>query len=194
MMCPYCNGEGCAQCLDSGLHPEAINVQWNGISLPDLLSMTVHDVQGLFTRTKLPSTARRLLKEIIVRLNALDLVGLGYINLDRSSPTLSRGESQRVRLAVVLANRIEDMLHILDEPTIGQHPADVSRLLPAFRELAGPVVYVEHDRIAAAVADQVIDLGPGAGTEGGRIVFSGTPAELWSADTSTGRYFSLKTR
>jgi excinuclease ABC subunit A len=141
--------------------------------------------------TTLPSTAQRLCKEIIVRLNALNLVGLGYITLDRSSPTLSRGESQRVRLAVVLANRIEDMLHILDEPTIGLHPADVSRLLPAFRDLAGPVVYVEHDRIAAAVADRAIDLGPGAGSEGGQIVFSGTPRELWSADTLTGRYFSL---
>lgn len=192
MPCPYCSGKGCSQCLDSGLHPEAINVQWEGIRLPELLSMTIHDVQILFTGTILPSTAQRLLKEILVRLDALEMVGLGYINLDRSSPTLSRGESQRVRLAVVLANRIEDMLHILDEPTIGLHPADVSRLLTTFRKLAGPVLYVEHDRIAAAVADRVIDLGPGAGSEGGQIVFSGTPHELWSADTATGRYFSLK--
>ncbi|HEY95128.1 MAG TPA: ATP-binding cassette domain-containing protein [Dehalococcoidia bacterium] len=191
MGCPYCNGKGCSQCLDSGLHPEGINVQWNGLRLPELLSRTVHDARNLFMRTTLPSTAERLLKEIMVRLNTLERVGLDYISLDRSSPTLSRGESQRVRLAVALANRIEDMLHILDEPTIGLHPADVARLLPAFRELVGPVVYVEHDRIAAAVADQVIDLGPGAGSEGGQIVFSGTPRELWSADTPTGRYFSL---
>ena len=192
MVCPYCSGKGCTQCLDTGLHPEAINVQWDGLRLTELLSLTVHDVQNLFTTITLPSTAQRLLKEITVRLNALEQVGLGYITLDRSSPTLSRGESQRVRLAVVLANRIEDMLHILDEPTIGLHPADVVRLMPAFRELAGPVLYVEHDRIAAAVADQVIDLGPGAGSEGGWIVFSGTPQDLWSADTSTGQYFSLK--
>ncbi|MBN2238407.1 MAG: ATP-binding cassette domain-containing protein [Dehalococcoidales bacterium] len=194
MACPYCDGSGCSQCLDSGLHPEAINVQWNGFSLPDLLSKNIHEVQNLFAETELPSSARRLLTEITLRLDALDRVGLGYISLNRSSPTLSRGESQRVRLAVVLANRIEDMLHILDEPTIGQHPADVARLLPAFRDLAGPVVFVEHERIAAAVADRVIDLGPGAGSEGGEIVFTGTPAELWSADTTTGRYFSLESR
>lgn len=192
MACPYCSGKGCSQCLNSGLHPEAIYVQWEGLRFPELLSKTVQDTQNLFVSAVLPSTARRLHKEITVRLNALERVGLGYIALNRPSPTLSRGESQRVRLAVVLANRIEDMLHILDEPTIGLHPADVARLLPAFRELAGPVVYVEHDRIAAAMADQVIDLGPGAGTEGGQIVFAGTPQELWSADTSTGQYFSLE--
>jgi excinuclease ABC subunit A len=127
-------------------------------------------------------------------MDALDQVGLGYITLDRSSPTLSRGEAQRVRLAVTLTSRLEDMLHIFDEPTIGQHPADVARLLPAFRELAGPVVYVEHDRAAAAVADQAIDLGPGAGSDGGRLLMQGTPAELWQADTPTGRYFSLRER
>jgi len=173
MGCPYCGGKGCSQCLDTGLHPEAINVRWDGLRLPELLSRTVHDVRTLFASTILPSTAQRLVNEITIRLNALEQVGLGYITLDRPSPTLSRGESQRVRLAVVLANRMEDMLHILDEPTIGLHPADVTRLLPAFRELAGPVLYVEHDRIAAAVADRVIDLGPGAGSEGGQIVFSG---------------------
>jgi excinuclease ABC subunit A len=86
------------------------------------------------------------------------------------------------------------MLHILDEPTVGQHPADVQRLLPAFRELAGPVVFVEHERTAAAGADRALDIGPGAGHQGGRIVFCGTPGELWHADTATGRYFSLRDR
>jgi excinuclease ABC subunit A len=142
MGCPYCDGRGCSQCRDTGLHPEAINVRWDRLRLPELLSSTVHDVRSLFNGTTLPSTAQRLLNEITIRLNTLEQVGLGYITLDRPSPTLSRGESQRVRLAVVLANRIEDMLHILDEPTIGLHPADVTRLLPAFRELAGPVLYV----------------------------------------------------
>jgi excinuclease ABC subunit A len=93
-----------------------------------------------------------------------------------------------------LTSRLEDMLHVLDEPTIGQHPADVARFLPALRELAGPVVYVEHDRIAAAAADRAIDLGPGAGVEGGEVVFAGAPADLWAADTATGRYFSLRDR
>ncbi|MBT4503111.1 MAG: hypothetical protein HOC74_35590, partial [Gemmatimonadetes bacterium] len=89
-------------------------------------------------------------------------------------------------------SRLEDMLHVLDEPTIGQHPHDVARLLPAFRRLPGPVVFVEHDRIAAAIADRAIDLGPGAGTEGGELLYSGTPAGLWKTDSPTGRYFSLR--
>ena len=110
------------------------------------------------------------------------------------SPTLSRGEAQRVSLAVTLTSRLEDMLHILDEPTVGQHPADVARLLPALRRLAGPVVYVEHDRVAAAQADHAIDLGPGAGSSGGRVVFAGPPHELWQADTPSGRFFSLRER
>jgi len=86
------------------------------------------------------------------------------------------------------------MLHVLDEPTIGQHPADVARLLPTFRRLAGPVIYVEHDRIAAAAADQAVDLGPGAGAQGGRVLYSGTPSGLWDQDTPTGRFFSLRER
>jgi excinuclease ABC subunit A len=119
-------------------------------------------------------------------------VGLDYIQLNRSSPSLSRGESQRVRLAVSLTSRLEDIVHVLDEPTIGQHPADVSRLMPSFRKLLGPVIFVEHDRVAAAHADRAIDIGPGAGDAGGKIVFSGTPLELWNSDTTTGQYFSLR--
>jgi len=194
MMCPHCGGKGCSECLDTGMHPRAAGVQWNGLRLPGLLARSVDEGRDLFDRTELPSTAERLHREITRRLDALCRVGLGYLTLDRPSPTLSRGESQRVRLAVVLTSRLEDMLHVLDEPTIGQHPADVARFLPAFRDLAGPVVYVEHDRVAAAVADRAIDLGPGAGTEGGQVTFTGTPAELWAADTPTGRYFSLRDR
>ncbi len=95
---------------------------------------------------------------------------------------------------MALTSRLEDMLHVLDEPTVGLHPADVNRLLPAFRDLPGPVVFVEHDRVAAAEADAAIDIGPGAGQHGGQVVFSGTPAQLWEADTPTGRYFSLTDR
>ncbi len=123
-------------------------------------------------------------------MEALLEVGLGYIALDRSSPTLSRGEAQRVRLAVALTSRLEDMLYVLDEPTIGQHPVDVQHLLPVFRRLAGPVIYVEHDRLAASAADQAIDLGPGAGVQGGHLLYSGSPAGLWVANTPTGRFFS----
>ena len=192
--CPHCRGKGCAACHDTGLHPLAAAVRWEGLRLPDLLAQPVDEVWAIFERADLPTSAGRLRSEIERRLEALRTVGLGYLALDRPSPTLSRGEAQRVRLAVALTSRLEDMLHVLDEPTVGQHPADVARLLPAFRRLGGPVVYVEHDRLAAAHADRAIDLGPGAGPQGGRVVFAGTPAELWAADTATGRFFSLRER
>lgn len=192
--CPECGGQGCMACAGSGLQPEAAAVRWQGLGLPELLALSVSEARALFQAVSLPSTAARLRAEIVRRLDALDTVGLGYLGLDRSSPTLSRGEAQRVRLAVALTSRLEDLIHVLDEPTVGQHPADVTRLLPAFRQLAGPVVYVEHDRAAAAIADQVIDLGPGAGVQGGKLLYQGTPAGLWEADTPTGRCFSLRER
>jgi len=192
--CPHCHGKGCTTCHDTGLHPQAAAVRWEGMRLPDLLAHPVDEVWAIFERADLPTSAGRLRTEIGRRLDALRTVGLGYLALDRSSPTLSRGEAQRVRLAVALTSRLEDMLHVLDEPTVGQHPADVARLLPAFRRLGGPVVYVEHDQLAAAHADRAIDLGPGAGPQGGQVVFAGTPAELWTADTATGRFFSLRER
>jgi len=189
--CPHCRGKGCKQCAHTGLHPKAATVDWEGLRLTDLLNLSVDEASSLFSSTDLPSTATRLRNEIERRLESLITVGLGYIQLNRSSPTLSRGESQRVRLAVSLTSRLEDILHVLDEPTIGQHPADVARLIPAFRKLPGSVIYVEHDRVAAAAADHAIDIGPGAGNNGGRIIFTGTPTELWKADTATARYFSF---
>jgi excinuclease ABC subunit A len=192
--CPQCQGEGCPTCDHTGLHPEAAATRWHDLRLPDLLALPVEDARALFANADLPASSERLQSEITRRLEALDRVGLGYLSLDRPAPTLSRGESQRARLAVILTSRLEDMLHVLDEPTVGQHPADVARLLAAFRDLPGPVVFVEHDRVAAAAADYAIDLGPGAGEAGGEIVFAGAPAELWQADTHTGRYFSLRER
>ena len=192
--CPHCKGDGCERCAATGLLPAAAAVRWEGLRLPELLARSVHETRALFSSAELPSTARRLREEVGRRLEALDRVGLGYIALDRPSPTLSRGESQRVRLAVALTSRLEDMLHVLDEPTIGQHPADVARLLPAFRELRGPVIFVEHDRVAAAMADAAVDLGPGAGSEGGQLLFTGSPDQLWRQDTPTGRFFSLRQR
>ncbi|MBE0696164.1 MAG: hypothetical protein IH586_04510, partial [Anaerolineaceae bacterium] len=192
--CPECQGSGCAACDWTGLPPEAAAVRWQGLRLLDLLTHSVTQVREVFRQPGLPSTASRLLTEIDRRLDALETVGLGYIHLNRSSPSLSRGEAQRVRLAVALTSRLEDMLHVLDEPTVGQHPYDVERLLPAFRKLAGPVVYVEHDRAAAAVADHAIDLGPGAGSHGGCLLFSGSPAGLWQTDSPTGCCFSLRER
>ena len=192
--CPFCEARGCEHCAYTGLHPQAAAVRWNGLRLDELLSKTVSAALVLFTSSSLPPSAQRLISEVARRLEALEQVGLGYLTLDRPSPTLSRGEAQRVRLAVALTSRLEDMLHVLDEPTIGQHPADVARLLPAFRQLVGPVVFVEHDRAAAAQADHAIDLGPGAGMQGGEVIYSGSPLGLWGADTPSGRYFSQRQR
>jgi excinuclease ABC subunit A len=142
--CPDCGGGGCESCELTGLHPQAAAVFWHGWRLTDLLRITINEAQELFKQVDLSSMAQRLSSEITRRLDALDRVGLGYISLNRPVPTLSRGEAQRVRLAVALTSRLEDMLHVLDEPTIGQHPADVDRLVAAFRDLAGPVIFVEH--------------------------------------------------
>jgi excinuclease ABC subunit A len=192
--CPFCSGKGCPVCKETGLYPEAASVTWRDFRFPDLLRKSVEDVHTIFKKPELPSSADRLLGEIKKRIDTLVRVGLGYVSLDRPLPTLSRGESQRVRLAVALSSRLEDILHILDEPTIGQHPADVIRLIPSFKDLAGPVVFVEHDRVAAAYADHAVDIGPGAGPQGGKIIFSGSPAKLWEAETLTGKYFSLRER
>ncbi len=192
--CPYCRGAGCSKCGATGLPPQAAAVRWSNLAFPELLKLSVDEALIEFENSEASAATPRLRTEIVRRLEALGRVGLGHIALDRPSPTLSRGEAQRVRLATMLISRLEDMLHVLDEPTVGQHPADVQRLLPAFRELAGPVIFVEHERTAAAGADHAIDIGPGAGGQGGRVVFRGTPAELWQADTATGRYFSLRDR
>ncbi|MBN1400819.1 MAG: ATP-binding cassette domain-containing protein [Anaerolineae bacterium] len=192
--CPHCSGQGCAACDRTGLHPQAAATYWQGLRLPDLLALSATEGRSLFSQAELPVSAARLQSEILRRLEALEAVGLGYIGLERPSPSLSRGEAQRVRLAIALVSQLEDMLHVLDEPTIGQHPHDVARLLPVLRRLGGPVIYVEHDRLAAAEADRAIDLGPGAGQAGGRVIFEGAPAALWKASTPTGRYFSLRER
>ncbi len=194
MKCPNCNGDGCPQCRHTGLTPEVSGVTYADRTFNALLQLNVDEISALFTENPLPGSAQRLNEEITKRLDALKKVGLEYISLDRSSPSLSRGEAQRVKLAVALTSRLEDILHVLDEPTVGQHPNDVARLLPAFRELKGPVIYVEHDRLVAADADNAIDMGPGAGSLGGEVTFTGTPRELWDADTPTGRYFSLRSR
>ena len=192
--CSHCAGKGCSACLGSGIHPQAASVRLGELRFHEFLALSVEEAQKAFGAFGLPAQAARLKDEIERRLAALKRVGLGYINLERPSPTLSRGEAQRVRLALTLISRLEDMLHILDEPTIGLHPADVQRLLPAFGDLPGPVVFVEHDRLAAVSADQAVDLGPGAGWQGGEVVFQGTPLELWKAATATGEYFSLRKR
>ena len=192
--CPNCDGKGCALCAGTGLPPQAASVFWHGLRLTDLLGLSVDEATHLFDSLDPSTITSRLESEITRRLSALNKVGLGYISLNRPSPSLSRGEAQRVRLALTTVSRLEDMLHILDEPTIGLHPADTQRLVEVFEELPGPVVFVEHDRVAAAGAAHALDLGPGAGKNGGKVTYSGPTSGLWRADTPSGRFFSLTSR
>ena len=161
-----------------------------GVTLQQLLGRSVLEVLDFVERLPVGPRARRIREELLRRLGPLEQLGLGYLTLDRSMPTLSRGEAQRTRLAVVLSGRLEDLLHVLDEPTIGLHHSDLSRLLDAIATLPGPVLMVEHDPVAVAMADDVVEIGPGGGANGGRVVFQGPPADLWKADTASGISFS----
>jgi excinuclease ABC subunit A len=163
----------------------------NGITLEELVRRDVAQA-ATFARELNAPGAERATSELVRRLEALNDLGLGYLGLDRPMPTLSRGESQRVRIAQILVNRLEDLLHVLDEPSIGLHPREVRALLDTLAKLPGPVVMVEHDPRAAALADEAIEIGPGAGEHGGTKVFQGTPAELWGANTTSGERFSRR--
>ena len=165
-----------------------------GVTLTDLLARSVSEVLEFVEQLPVGLRARRVQDELLRRLRPLETLGLGHLTMDRSMPTLSRGEAQRTRLAVVLSGRLEDLLHVLDEPTIGLHHTDLKRLLDAVASLPGPVLMVEHDRVAVAMADDVVEIGPGGGSAGGRLVFQGPPAALWRTDTASGRGFSATTR
>jgi excinuclease ABC subunit A len=165
-----------------------------GVTLTELLARSLSEVLEFVDQLPVGLRAARIQDELLRRLRPLVTLGLGHLSLDRSMPTLSRGEAQRTRLAVVLGGRLEDLLHVLDEPTIGLHHTDLKRLLDAIASLPGPVLMVEHDRTAIAMADDVVEIGPAGGRGGGELVFQGTPAELWRADTASGRGFAATTR
>lgn len=190
--CPACDGAGCNQCRATGLHPIALAVSFDGDDLPALMRNDIGTLGDRLNHVQWPASAKRLHAELRRRLDALSAVGLDYVALDRPTPSLSRGESQRLRIAVASTSTLEDLLHVLDEPTVGLHPADVDRVMGVLHALPGPAIVVEHDRNAVAHAKDVIDIGPGAGSAGGHVVFQGTPAALWRADTPTGRAFSLR--
>jgi len=135
------------------------------------------------------------LKEILNRLSFLENVGLSYLTLDRSANTLSGGEAQRIRLATQIGSRLSGVLYVLDEPSIGLHQNDNDKLiktLMSLRDLGNTVIVVEHDIDTMLASDHILDIGPGAGSQGGEIVFTGTPTQLWKSDTTTGQYFSLR--
>ncbi|MBN1438304.1 MAG: excinuclease ABC subunit UvrA [Anaerolineales bacterium] len=190
--------QDCPVCRGSRLRPEATAVRFAGKTIVDVHALSIGEALLFFSALKLPAEqsqiADELLKEIVARLEFLMNVGLHYLTLERSAPTLSGGEGQRIRLASQIGSGLVGVMYILDEPSIGLHARDNRRLLESLirlRDLGNTVIVVEHDRETIEAADHVVDFGPGAGFQGGRIVASGTPKDLAAdPDSLTGKYLS----
>ncbi len=186
----------CSACQGARLNPIALNVRFRDRSIAELTREPVQRAAQFFAKLKLSVRERQIgrdvLSEIRARLAFLERVGLGYLQLERSAPTLSGGEAQRIRLAAQLGSNLQGVCYVLDEPTIGLHPRDNGILLDALAELSrhhNTLVVVEHDEDTIRRADHVLDLGPGAGVLGGQIVGAGTVHELMRNPRSvTGRF------
>jgi excinuclease ABC subunit A len=186
----------CTACGGARLRPESLAVLVGGRSISDLATLSVEDAAAFFADlefdTERSVIAKPLLKEIRERLRFLLDVGLGYITLDRASGTLAGGEAQRIRLATQVGSGLVGVCYVLDEPSIGLHQRDNQKLLGTLRRLQGlgnTVIVVEHDEETIRQADHVLDLGPGAGEHGGRVVAQGTADEIAAtADSVTGQY------
>ncbi|MGH8161452.1 MAG: excinuclease ABC subunit UvrA, partial [Gammaproteobacteria bacterium] len=205
--CPHCGGSGfvggeddeakrtCPACDGARLNPVALAVRFAGHDIAELSALPVSDAARFFERLKLGARARAIahdaLVEIRSRLAFLTEVGLGYLALDRAAPTLAGGEAQRIRLAAQLGSNLAGVCYILDEPTIGLHTRDHAELLRALKRLrkkGNTVVVVEHDEATIRGAEHLLDLGPGAGANGGRLVAQGGIAALMrNKDSITGR-------
>ena len=190
----------CPDCGGSRLKKESRSVTVNNTSLGTLSSYPIKEIKDFFDQIKLNKMdtliADQIIKEIKKRISFLIDVGLDYLTLDRSATTLSGGEAQRIRLATQIGSQLVGVLYILDEPSIGLHPRDNTRLLGSLkklRDLGNSIIVVEHDQETMEEADQIIDIGPGAGEHGGEVVFSGSPDEITSSTISiTGQYLSGK--
>jgi excinuclease ABC subunit A len=190
------SGQPCPACAGRRLNAIALNVRFRERSIAELAAVPVRRSREFFARLKLSAReqaiARDLLAEIRARLRFLEQVGLGYLELDRSAPTLSGGEAQRIRLAAQLGSNLQGVCYVLDEPTIGLHPRDNAVLLDSLAELAShhnTLVVVEHDEDTIRRADHVLDLGPGAGVLGGEVVGEGTIEDLIrNPRSTTGRF------
>ncbi|MFO7646282.1 MAG: excinuclease ABC subunit UvrA [Desulfosarcina sp.] len=193
-VCPHCQG--------SRLRQESRHITIDGLAIDDLTSRSIGILQEFFSTFR-PSGQRgviseKIVKEIAARLAFLIDVGLAYLTLDRPAHTLSGGESQRIRLATQIGSKLTGVLYVLDEPSIGLHQRDNERLLGTLikmRDMGNSVLVVEHDEETILAADHVVDMGPGAGIDGGRVVFQGTPSQmLETADSLTGKYLSGQLR
>ncbi|MGA8090217.1 MAG: excinuclease ABC subunit UvrA [Terracidiphilus sp.] len=197
-MMTFMSATPCSACRGKRLRPESLAVKINGLSIADFTALPLN--RALSAAYELNFTAReahvadRIRREVIERLEFLCAVGLNYLSLDRNANTLSGGEGQRIRLATQIGSRLRGVLYVLDEPSIGLHQRDNSRLIDALvrlRDLGNTVLVVEHDEETIRHADYVLDLGPGAGRLGGYVVAQGTPADIMACPESlTGKYLS----
>ncbi|WP_205472328.1 excinuclease ABC subunit UvrA [Nocardioides sp. SYSU D00038] len=180
----------CPDCDGTRLTPEARASKIRGASIADLCAMQISDLAAWVRDLEEPSVAP-LLKGLQHLLDSFSEIGLGYLSLDRPAGTLSGGEAQRTKMIRHLGSPLTDVTYVFDEPTIGLHPHDIERmnqLLLQLRDKGNTVLVVEHKPEAIAIADHVVDIGPRAGSEGGRVVFEGTVEELRTSDTLTGRH------
>ena len=188
----------CAACDGGRLRPEATAARIGGVSITDLCRMKINSAVEWFDALELSDwereIGRTMLDQVRARLRYLAEVGVGYLTLDRTLRTLSGGETQRVALTGALGSSLVNMLYVLDEPSVGLHPQDVDRLLGAIqglRDRGNSVVVVEHEEAVLRAADQLVELGPGAGVHGGQLVFQGTVAEMQESEASlTGDYLT----
>lgn len=198
MLSRYRGKTVCPECKGTRLRKDANYVKIGNKSISELVLTPIADLRSFFTKLKLDkndsNVAKRLLLEISTRLQFLDDVGLGYLNLNRKSNTLSGGESQRINLATSLGSSLVGSMYILDEPSIGLHSRDTHRLikiLKKLRDLGNTVIVVEHEEEIIKAADQIIDIGPKAGIHGGELVFQGSYDELLNnKETLTAQYIN----
>jgi len=187
----------CERCQGKRLRAEALAVRIGDKSIDEVAEMSIDKAKKFFLRNRYNSGTNKItqpiIKEIINRLQFLIDVGLDYLTLARSADTLSGGEEERIRLATQIGSKLTGVLYILDEPSIGLHARDQQRLIDTIRQLkesGNTVVICEHDPETIMAADWIIDIGPGAGKHGGRVIFQGTPKNLLKAKTLTGEYLS----
>ena len=199
MLSRYRGKTKCTTCNGKRLRVETNYVKINGKNISELVDLPLNELAQFFKTLQLETheqnIAKRLLVEINNRLQFLNDVGLSYLTLNRTSNTLSGGESQRINLATSLGSSLVGSMYILDEPSIGLHPKDTERLIQVLkdlRDLGNTVIVVEHDEDIMKASDLIIDIGPEAGTFGGHIVAEGTYDEILTADSLTGNYLSSK--
>ncbi|HEY4694868.1 MAG TPA: excinuclease ABC subunit UvrA [Candidatus Nanoarchaeia archaeon] len=196
----YMREETCEVCRGARIKGEALFITINGKSIVDIAGLAVEDALEWFENLRLTSKeeliSKQVLKEINSRLRFLVDVGLNYLTLNRKSSSLAGGEAQRIRLASQIGSGLSGVLYVLDEPTIGLHPKDNDKLIKtllSLRDLGNTVLVVEHDREVMLAADYLVDIGPGAGEHGGRVIASGTPSQIIRDPNSlTGQYLAGK--